>query len=135
MLLVLGAQPAPSMPAGSAPATANASRTSTHSRQPPRLSREPPAPLSLTIRKLYAIITYHGFCPGGGDMRKGIKRKNYYLDEASIKEAQRVLSTKTETETIQKALELVANEARLARALKDLLDRGKGHVRDPASDG
>jgi len=68
-------------------------------------------------------------------MRKGIKRKNYYLDEAAIKEAQRLLSTKTETETIQRALELVANEARLARALKELLDKGQGHVRDPDSDG
>ena len=67
-------------------------------------------------------------------MRRTVKRKNYYLDEAAIKEAQRVLGTKTETETIQKALELVADEAKLARALKDLLDRGKGHVRDPAAE-
>jgi len=67
-------------------------------------------------------------------MRRTVKRKNYYLDEAAIKEAQRALGTKTETETIQKALELVADEAKLARALKDLLDRGKGHVRDPAAE-
>jgi Arc/MetJ family transcription regulator len=66
-------------------------------------------------------------------MRRTVKRKNYYLDEAAIKEAQRLLGTKTETETIQKALELVVDEARLARALKDLLDRGKGHVHDPAA--
>jgi hypothetical protein len=38
------------------------------------------------------------------------------------------LGTKTETETIQKALELVADEARLAQALKNLLDKGKGHI-------
>jgi len=66
-------------------------------------------------------------------MRRTVKRKNYYLDEGVIKEIQRVLGTKTETETIQKALELVADEARLARALKGLLDKGKGHLRDPAA--
>lgn len=66
-------------------------------------------------------------------MRRTVKRKNYYLDEAAIKEAQRLLGTKTQTETIQKALELVADEAKLARALKDLLDKGKGHVHDPAA--
>jgi hypothetical protein len=68
-------------------------------------------------------------------MRGTVKRKNYYLDEAAIKQAQRVLGTKTETETIQKALELVADEARLAQALKNLLDRGKGHIHDPGSEG
>lgn len=66
-------------------------------------------------------------------MRKTVKRKNYYLDEAAIKEAQRVLGTKTETETVQKALELVADEARLAQALKTLFDKGKGHIHGPAS--
>ena len=68
-------------------------------------------------------------------MRKAVKRKNYYLDEAAIKRAQRILGTKTETETIQKALELVVDEARLAQALKTLLDKGKGHIHDPASEG
>jgi Arc/MetJ family transcription regulator len=68
-------------------------------------------------------------------MGKTIKRKNYYLDEAAIKQAQRILGTKTETETIQKALELVADEARLAQALKNLLDRGKGHLHDSSSEG
>ena len=61
-------------------------------------------------------------------MRGTVKRKNYYLDEAAIKQAQRILGTKTETETIQKALELVADEARLAQALKNLLDRGKSQA-------
>jgi Uncharacterized protein conserved in bacteria (DUF2191). len=68
-------------------------------------------------------------------VRKAVKRKNYYLDEAAIKQAQQVLGTKTETETVQKALELVANEARLAQALKELLDKGKGHLHEPASEG
>jgi Arc/MetJ family transcription regulator len=68
-------------------------------------------------------------------MRGTVKRKNYYLDEAAIKQAQRILGTKTETETIQKALELVADGARLAQALKNLLDRGKSHIHDPGSEG
>ena len=68
-------------------------------------------------------------------MRKTVRRKNYYLDEMTIKQAQRVLGTKTETETIQKALGLVADEARLAQALKNLLDKGKGHLHDPGSEG
>lgn len=68
-------------------------------------------------------------------MRRVLKRKNYYLDEAAIKQVQRVLGTKTETETIQRALELVVDETRLAKALKELLDKGKGHIHDPASEG
>ena len=67
-------------------------------------------------------------------MRKGVKRKNYYLDVAAIHQARRILGTKTETETIQRALELVADEARLAQALKNLLDKAKGHIRDPGAE-
>ena len=66
-------------------------------------------------------------------MAKAVKRKNYYLDEMTIKQAQRILGTKTETETVQKALELVVNEARLAEALKNLLEKGKGHIYDPTA--
>lgn len=65
-------------------------------------------------------------------MRKPLRRKNYYLDEATIKQAQRVLGTKTETETVRRALELVSDEGRLAQALKELLDKGKGRFRDSA---
>ena len=45
-----------------------------------------------------------------------------------MKQAQKILGTKTEAETIHKALELVTNEVRLAQALKHLLDKGKGHL-------
>ncbi len=68
-------------------------------------------------------------------MRKAVKRKNYYLDEVAIKQAQRILGTKTETETVRRALELVSDEARLAQSLKELLDKGKGHLLDPTSPG
>ena len=66
-------------------------------------------------------------------MAKAVKRKNYYLDETTIKKAQRILGTKTETETVQKALEIVVSEARLTQALKNLLDQGKGHLHDPTA--
>jgi hypothetical protein len=46
-------------------------------------------------------------------MRKPDKRKSYEIDAATMKQAQKVLGTKTEAETIQKALELVTNEVRL----------------------
>ena len=67
-------------------------------------------------------------------MARAVKRKNYYLDEKTIKQAQQILGTKTETETVQKALELVVNEARLAQALKNLLKKGKGHIYDPTAE-
>ena len=50
-----------------------------------------------------------------------------------MKQAQKILRTKTEAETIHKALELVTNEVRLAQTLKHLLDKGKGHLHDPTS--
>ena len=61
-------------------------------------------------------------------MRKPDKRQSYEIDAATIKQAQKILGTKTEAETIHKALELVTNEVRLAQALKHLLDKGKGHL-------
>jgi Arc/MetJ family transcription regulator len=66
-------------------------------------------------------------------MRKPDKRQSYEIDAATMKQAQKILGTKTEAETIHKALELVTNEVRLAQALKHLLDKGKGHLHDPTS--
>jgi hypothetical protein len=60
-------------------------------------------------------------------------RKNYRLDVAKLRKAQRWLRTKTETETIHRALELAADEAELAKALKELLERGRGHIEDASS--
>lgn len=40
-------------------------------------------------------------------MKPAIKRKNFYLDEAKIQRARRILGAKTETETIDRALDLV----------------------------
>lgn len=63
-------------------------------------------------------------------MKKVFRRKNYRLDIATLRKAQKTLRTQTETETIHRALEIVADEAELAKALRDFLEKGKGHIRD-----
>lgn len=67
-------------------------------------------------------------------MRANFQRKNYRLDIVKLHRAQRHLHTRTETETIHRALDLAADEAELAKALKELLDKGRGHVVDAGSD-
>jgi hypothetical protein len=44
------------------------------------------------------------------------KRKHYALDEAKVRRAQKLLGTKTETETIEQALEEVIAERERIRA-------------------
>jgi len=61
-------------------------------------------------------------------MKTNLSRKNYVLDVSKLRRAQKRLGTRTETETIHRALDLVADEAELAKALKDLLDKGKDHI-------
>jgi hypothetical protein len=60
-------------------------------------------------------------------MKQTVQRKNYRLDTTKLRRAQKELRTKTETETIHMALDLVTNEVRLARALKSLVETGKEH--------
>ncbi|MGH8071454.1 MAG: hypothetical protein ACRERE_40740 [Candidatus Entotheonellia bacterium] len=64
-------------------------------------------------------------------MPKTVKRKNDYLDER----VQWSLGAKAAMEIVQKALELVVNEARLAQALKSLLEKWKEPIHDPAAEG
>jgi hypothetical protein len=47
---------------------------------------------------------------------KSLKRKNYWLDEAKIKKAQRLLKAKTETEALQKAIDLVLFQQEATKA-------------------
>lgn len=62
------------------------------------------------------------------------RRKNYRLHQSKLDAAQRVLGTKTETETIERALEFVAFGERLAsgterargRAWNDVFGEMKG---------
>lgn len=53
-----------------------------------------------------------------------VKRKNYYLDEAKIKKAKRILGVKTETETIDKALSLVIFRKEIVDSLKKVAGKG-----------
>jgi len=48
-----------------------------------------------------------------------LKRKNYWLDEVTIKKAQRLFGAKSETEAIQKALELAVFQEDAAKAWKE----------------
>jgi len=57
-----------------------------------------------------------------------LKRKNYWLDETTIKKAQRLFRAKSETEAIQKALELAVFQVEAAKAWKD--NAGFGGIED-----
>ncbi|HUK57384.1 MAG TPA: hypothetical protein VLY20_12080 [Nitrospiria bacterium] len=48
-----------------------------------------------------------------------LKRKNYWLDETTIKKAQKLFGTKSETEAIQKALEMAVFQEEAAKAWKE----------------
>jgi hypothetical protein len=58
----------------------------------------------------------------------GKVRKNYRIDVTKLNRAKEVLGTKTETETIHRALDLAADEVALAKALRTLVLRGHGHI-------
>jgi Arc/MetJ family transcription regulator len=60
----------------------------------------------------------------------GVQRKNYRIDVAKLARTQRILGTRTETETIHRALDLVAEEAALVLALRDFVLKGGRHIED-----
>jgi hypothetical protein len=62
--------------------------------------------------------------------RARIQRKNYRIDVAKLERTQRILGTRTETETIHRALDLVAEEAALVLALRAFVLKGGGHIED-----
>jgi hypothetical protein len=59
-----------------------------------------------------------------------IQRKNYRIDVAKLERTRRILGTRTETETIHRALDLVADEAALVEALRTFVVKGRGHIED-----
>ncbi|MDZ4797163.1 MAG: hypothetical protein SGI92_03290 [Bryobacteraceae bacterium] len=61
--------------------------------------------------------------------KKGSVRKNLRLSQAKIDRAKRILGTKTETETIEQALDLVAFRSEVVSGLEDLA--GSQLLRDP----
>ncbi len=60
-------------------------------------------------------------------MKTAVKRKNYNLDEIKIKRVQKILGAKTETETLDKALDLIMFQTDLLESLKKV--SGKGGIR------
>lgn len=61
-------------------------------------------------------------------MASRVQRKNYRIDMTKLERARKVLRTRNETETIHRALDLVADEAALARALRALVAKGPAHI-------
>ena len=59
-----------------------------------------------------------------------VQRKNYRIDVAKLERTRRILGTRTETETIHRALDLVADEAALVEALRTFVVKGRGHIED-----
>lgn len=57
-----------------------------------------------------------------------VQRKHYRIDMTKLNRAREALGTKTESEPIHVALDLVADEAALAKALKALVVKGRGHL-------
>ena len=47
-----------------------------------------------------------------------------------LERSRRILGTRTETETIQRALDLVVDEAALVEALHRFVLKGRGHIED-----
>jgi len=62
--------------------------------------------------------------------RPRIQRKNYRIDMAKLERTRRILGTRTETETIHRALDLVAEEAALVLALRNFIVKGGRHIED-----
>ena len=60
--------------------------------------------------------------------RAPIQRKNYRIDVSKLERTKRILGTHTETETIHRALDLVADEAALVEALRSFIVKGRGHI-------
>ena len=59
-----------------------------------------------------------------------VRRKNYRIDIAKLERTRKILGTRTETETIHRALDLVADEAALAEALRRFVRKGHGRIED-----
>lgn len=59
-------------------------------------------------------------------MRTAVKRKNYYLDEAKIKRVKKILKARTETEALEKSMDIVLFRTDLLESLKKV--SGKGGV-------
>jgi len=57
-------------------------------------------------------------------MKANLKRKNYFLDERKIQRVKRILRARTETEAIDRALDLVAFREEILKSLRKVAGRG-----------
>jgi len=57
-------------------------------------------------------------------MKTNLKRKNYYLDERKIKKAKTILGARTETQTIDAALDLVVFRKEILESLEKVAGKG-----------
>jgi hypothetical protein len=57
-------------------------------------------------------------------MKSNVKRKNYYLDENKIRRVRAILKTKTKTEAIDAALDLVVFRKEILKSLEKLAGKG-----------
>jgi hypothetical protein len=67
-----------------------------------------------------------------------VQRKNFYLRVETLKRAQQALGARTETEAVERALELVVFQEDALKAFRELCERGEvedvfGHDRRPSS--
>ena len=67
-----------------------------------------------------------------------VQRKNFYLRTDTLKKAQKALGAKTETETVERALELVVFQEDALKAFRELCEKGEvedvfGHYRRTSS--
>ena len=65
--------------------------------------------------------------------RTGVVRKNLRLRQDKIDKARKILGTRTETETIEQALDLVAFRKEVTQGIARLA--GKRAIRDVSGDG
>ena len=54
-----------------------------------------------------------------------VQRKNFYVRTDTLKKAQKVLGVQTETETVERALELVVFQEEALKAFRDLCEKGE----------
>jgi hypothetical protein len=83
---------------------------------------QPEAQMSTTARKA-------GTKPplkSGPDVPEAPRKKNYRLRQSKIDRAREILGTKTETETIEQALDMIALRDRLVQGVRNM--RGAGLV-------
>ena len=64
--------------------------------------------------------------------KETVVRKNLRLSQSKIDRARRILGTKTETETVEQALDLVAFRKEVVEGIEGLA--GSGLLRDPDED-